>query len=121
MAKIILQEMEFYSHHGVMPEEKSIGARYLINLSLDGDYSDAMHTDRLKDTVNYYDVYHVVKKEMEKPSKLIEHVAGRIIEVVFEKFKQVSAITIAITKINPPVDGNLQKVTFEATKEKYGW
>ena len=40
---------------------------------------------------------------MDVPSKLLEHVAGRIVRKIQEQFPKVSSISLKITKKNPPM------------------
>jgi dihydroneopterin aldolase len=50
---------------------------------------------------------------MKIPSKLMEHVAGRIIKSIQIKFPQISFIKIKITKTNPPMPGEMDGVGVE--------
>lgn len=67
-AYILLEELHFHAFHGVMPQESKVGGDFLLSLRLGYDISKAMQTDRVEDTLNYAEVYAVVKEEMEKPS-----------------------------------------------------
>ena len=75
---ILLKESRCYAYHGVAPQENLIGNEYLIDLKLKVDISKAAQTDEVTDTVNYAEVHQVIENEMAVPSKLLEHVSGRI-------------------------------------------
>ena len=75
---IILDGMKFYSFHGVMPQENTVGAEYKVSLDIETDFSTAAETDSLEGTINYAEIYEAVKHEMSIPSKLLEHLAYRI-------------------------------------------
>lgn len=77
---ILLKEIRCYAYHGVAPQENLIGNEYLIDLKLKVDISKAARTDEVTDTVNYAEVHQVIENEMAVPSKLLEHVSGRIIQ-----------------------------------------
>ena len=77
-SKIYLKNVRFHAYHGVLPQETQVGNDYVVNLEVKYDFSRAMETDELAGTINYAELYELVKEEMEKPSKLLEHVAGRI-------------------------------------------
>jgi dihydroneopterin aldolase len=62
-----------------------------------------MQSDEVADTLNYAELYDLVKEEMAIPSKLLEHVAGRIVKGINERFPKVSSIELKITKKNPPM------------------
>jgi dihydroneopterin aldolase len=46
-----------------------------------------------------------VKEEMEKKSKLLENIAGRIINRIYDQFEGLEKVTVKVSKINPPMGG----------------
>ena len=112
--KITLETMKFHAFHGVMEDERIIGGTFLVDILYIIE-TDAIETDRIEDTINYAEIFEIVKAEMQKPSNLIEHVAGHIIKVVKNNFPQISHITIKISKLNPPVDGEMEKASVSIT------
>lgn len=102
-SKIYLRNVRFHAFHGVLPQEGIVGNDYLVNLVLDYDFSSAMQTDELQGTLNYAEVYQKVREEMAVPSKLLEHVAGRIAHRLFSDFPEIQKLQLSITKVNPPV------------------
>lgn len=102
-SKIYLRNVRFHAFHGVLPQEGIVGNDYLVNLVLDYDFSSALKTDDLQGTLNYAEVYQKVKEEMVVPSKLLEHVAGRIAHRLFSDFPEIQKLQLSITKVNPPM------------------
>lgn len=102
-SKIYLRNVRFHAFHGVLPQEGIVGNDYLVNLVLDYDFSSAMKTDNLEETLNYAEVYQKVREEMAVPSKLLEHVAGRIAHRLFSDFPEIQKLQLSITKVNPPM------------------
>lgn len=102
-SKIYLRNVRFHAFHGVLPQEGIVGNDYLVNLVLDYDFSSAMKTDDLQGTLNYAEVYQKVREEMAVPSKLLEHVAGRIAHRLFSDFPEIQNLQLSITKVNPPM------------------
>lgn len=102
-SKIYLRNVRFHAFHGVLPQEGFVGNDYLVNLVLDYDFSSAMKTDDLQGTLNYAEVYQKVREEMAVPSKLLEHVAGRIAHRLFSDFPEIQKLQLSITKVNPPM------------------
>ncbi len=94
-----------------MPEEAVIGGDYVVNISLHGDFSKAAQNDNLQDTVNYMEVYDIVKREMSIRSNLIEHVARRIMENLKTTFPSVSKLSVEVIKKNPPIGGHVDEVS----------
>ena len=86
-----------------MPQETQVGGEFLVSLRVGYPIQAAMETDDVADTLNYAELYQLVKREMEIPSKLLEHVAGRIVKAIGEQFPKVSSIHLKITKKNPPM------------------
>lgn len=100
---VFLRQVRFHACHGVMPQEQLTGGEFLVDLCVGYPFQQAMETDEVADTLNYAELYQVVKAEMDIPSKLLEHVAGRVVKTIQARFPQVSSIDLKITKKNPPM------------------
>ncbi len=103
--------MKFYAFHGVLPEEQIVGNTYSVTVKFSFDFSKAAKEDDLDETINYAEVYELVKKEMSQVSKLIEHVAQRILDRILDRFPQIKSLEIQLSKHNPPVSGEVEKAT----------
>ncbi len=101
-SSIYLKNVRLHAYHGVLPQERTVGNDYVVNLNVEYDFSHAMQTDDLAHTVNYAELYQLIKEEMAIPSSLIEHVAGRIGHRIFSTYPAIHKLTIDITKENPP-------------------
>lgn len=95
--------IRLHARHGVLPQEQLTGNDYIINVRASYDISRAMQTDDVADTLNYAEVYNIIKEEMSVPSKLIEHVAGRIADRLMDSYSQINSVMLRITKCNPPM------------------
>ena len=100
---IFMKNVRFHACHGVMPQEQAIGADFLISVRIGYDFSKAINTDDVSDTISYADVYKLIKQEMQVPSKLLEHVAGRIVNAIKKAFPDISSVELSLTKENPPM------------------
>lgn len=105
---IRLNKMKFYAFHGVGEQEQKVGNTYVIDLKLYADLSKASETDNLEDTINYAEIYNLVKTEMEIPSKLLEHVAGRILQKIKKDFPLIEKVEIYLAKERPPMGGEVE-------------
>lgn len=106
--QIILQNLRFQSRHGVMPQERQVGQNYELTLRLDlpdAGACDALLDDKLEGTVNYAEVYGLVRSEMQQPSALLERVGERIVETLLQHFPKVMGVEISLTKLAPPIPG----------------
>ena len=116
MGQLVLQNMEFYAHHGHFEEERIIGGRFTVDLVIDTDISKASETDDLGDAVDYSKIYEVVRAEMSRPSHLLEHLAKRIVDAVFPVSGNISRVTVTVSKLNPAIGGNMGKFSVILTR-----
>jgi len=111
MGKILLEGMEFFAYHGHYREEQIIGTKFIVDLELVFETGLAEYSDHLNDTINYQEVYQVVKKEMEIKAHLLEHIARRILDAVIQSFPQVKSVMVKISKVNPALGGKVKQVS----------
>jgi len=110
-----IEGISCYAFHGCMEEETRIGGHFSVDVIINMDLSIAVTTDQLSYTADYADIHTIVQKEMAIPSKLIEHVAGRIAFKIKEKYSGAEKISVFVSKFNPPVNGFIQKAVVEVT------
>jgi len=108
---ILLENIEIYAYHGVYEHETRVGNNFVINLKLTIDISAAVDSDNLEDTLNYGEIYNIIKHEMSIPSKLLEHAGGRILRSLKGNFPKIEQIELKLTKKNPPVGGPLESAS----------
>ena len=120
MDKIYFQRMSFYGYHGVFPAEAELGQRFYVDLELDLDLSRAARSDDLHDTVNYADVYALVKEIVEgERFKLVEALTGRIAEQLLASFP-FAEVKVKVTKPDPPIHGHYDGVAIEMVRKREG-
>ena len=107
MIRIELKSMKFYAFHGVASQEKKVGNHFVVDLWLTADVTQAMESDDLRDTINYAEVYEIVRREMMQPSNLLEAVAGRIVKALKCHFQQIQHVSVKVAKLNPPFGGDV--------------
>lgn len=117
--EIRLSDVKCYAHHGVLPQETKVGARFTLHLLLRVESTEAaLHNDQLSGTVSYAEVLEVVQTEMAQPSQLLEHVVARILQSLFLRFSLLRSATVTLQKDNPPLGAELSgcSVTLSATR-----
>jgi len=114
MGKVRVENIRVYAHHGCLSEESIVGSEYSVDVTVDADLSKASVSDELSDTVDYVHVHQIVKEEMQVPSKLLEHVAKRITDRIISEIEMVDKVKISVSKINPPIGGDVEKVNSSA-------
>lgn len=119
MGKIALEELEFFAKHGVHEEERFIGNRYRIDVEVEADLEKASKSDNVEDTVDYGHLYRIVEREVNKPVKLLEHLAGNILRGILDEIPKVDAAKVAVHKYNAPIGGvcKWSKVTLEKSRK----
>jgi dihydroneopterin aldolase len=113
MGTIKLQNIRTFSFHGCLEEEGKIGSDYRVDLEIKTDLRKSAQTDNIKDTVDYVLLNQIVVQEMDIRSLLLEHVANRIIVRIFKEIPSVSRIILSVSKLNPPIGGDVEAVTIE--------
>lgn len=112
MDQITLKGMCFYGYHGALSEERRIGQKFLIDVTLSLDLSRAGETDELSDTVNYAEVFEIVRRLAEgEPFRLIEKLAGEVNRGLLAAFPEISSVTTTVHKPSAPVPGVFEDVS----------
>ena len=105
---IHLRRLRFHAFHGVLAQERQVGADFLLDVKVGYPLAQAMQSDEVADTLNYADVYDLVAREMQQPSRLLEHVAGRIAAAIGQ-----ASIDLELTKLNPPMGADGEGASVE--------
>lgn len=100
---IFVNDLRLYAHHGVLEQERCVGAWFVIIIRVHYNMYKAVETDDIRYALSYADVVDVVKEEMAKSSRLLEHAAGRIAEAILERFPMAQSVDLKLTKENPPM------------------
>jgi dihydroneopterin aldolase len=111
MGIIKVENIRVYAYHGCLQEETIIGSNYRVDISVRACLAKSAKTDALADTVDYVTLNAIVVEEMSTPSKLLETVVQRIINRVFSAYKEVEWASVSVSKLNPPIGGDVEKVT----------
>lgn len=117
MGKIILEDIRIYSNHGCLDEEALIGSDYMVDLEIEADLSKSIETDDLSDTVDYVLLNRIIKDEVSIRSKLLEKVADRVLQRIHTEIPKVTFAKIKLSKMNPPIGGNVKKVSIILEKK----
>lgn len=111
MGIIRVNTIRVHAWHGCLKEESIIGSEYTVDVELETDLKQSSRSDQLQDTVDYVHVHQIVKEEMAIKSKLLEHVAQRILDRFFKELHLLDKAQVAVSKINPPIGGDVASVT----------
>jgi dihydroneopterin aldolase len=118
MGIIKVENIRIFAYHGCLKEETKIGSDYRVDLEVKADLQTSAVTDKLGDTVDYVFLNKVIKEEMEIASHLLETVAKRILNRIFNEDKLVKKATVWVSKLNPPIGGDVEKVMIKMTDKR---
>lgn len=117
--KIRLKNMAFYGYHGALPEENTLGQRFLVDLTLTLDIAAAARSDSLRDTVDYAQIYALCRKIVEQDRvKLLETLANDILDQVLAACPRVTEASVIVRKPSVPLGGPLDYVAIETSKSR---
>ncbi|KAL6133742.1 hypothetical protein ACLB2K_065976 [Fragaria x ananassa] len=104
----------FHGIHGVKPEEKTLGQKFLIDVDAWMDLRVAGKSDNLSDTISYTDIYRIAKEVVEGPShNLLESVAELIASTTLKNYPRISAVSVKVGKPHVAVYGPLNYLGVE--------
>jgi len=116
MGIIRIEQMEFYSYHGHFEEERIVGNRFQVDVEMETDCSVPAQSDELADALDYQTAYNLIREEMKVKSYLLEHIAQRILDALYNHFPQLIRAKVRVSKLNPPMGGKIRAVSVELEK-----
>ncbi len=118
MGKIFVEGIKIYAFHGCFKEEADIGTNFQVDVELDSDLSIPALSDDINDAVNYQAVFTVIKEQMAIRSNILENVAKRITETLFQDFPEVTKVKLKVSKLNVPLGGHIDNVAIQMENER---
>ncbi len=107
MIEINLNDAEFFAHHGYYAEERVLGSRFIVDISVSFAPQGNLNEDEIGNTVNYEQLYNIACDEMKITRKLIETVAQSILDKIKNEFPFVIKIRVCLKKMDPPLKGKV--------------
>jgi len=118
MGIIKVENIRVFANHGCLKEETAIGSDYRVDIEVKANLQTSAASDELSDTVDYVLLNKIVREEMAIPSKLLETVAKRILNRVFEEESLITKAKVSVSKINPPIGGDVEMVTIKMAQKR---
>ena len=113
-----VENLKIYAFHGCMNEEKVIGSDYVVNITAICFVNKEVFQDVIRGTVDYVDLARIAKQEMSIRAKLLEVVVKRIIDRSFEEITVLNKISVTVSKINPPINADVEAVSVTMAEER---
>lgn len=119
MDKIIIKNLKLFCYHGVNPEEKEDGQNFVFDIVASVDLSAPCETDNVDDTVSYAKMIKTIRRvSLSQKDDLIERVAQRIIDALFEEYDKIQALKITVKKPEAPMKADFEYVAVEIERER---
>ena len=119
MDKIIIKNLNFFCYHGVNPEEKVDGQNFVFDIEASVDLSIPCATDNVDNTVSYAKMIKTVRRVAQsQKDDLIERVAQRIVDALFEEYDKIQAIKITVMKPEAPIKADFDYVAVQIERER---
>jgi len=118
--RINIKNLEIIARHGVFPEERVIGQKFLISAALYMDLRDAGQTDDLTKTLDYAEICRFIKAFVEDNTfNLIEAVAERLAMMLLIENPPLQKIWLEVKKPWAPVAIPLETVSVEIERSRH--
>ena len=117
-AKVFVDQIHVRAFHGVMPQERTVGGDFSVSVEVTAPIMNAVKSDCVDDTINYAVITDIVRQEMAVPSALLEYVAGRIAEKLFQTFPGIEKVWVEVRKENPPMGADCKGAGVRAYFER---
>lgn len=118
-ARIEVLGIELVGFHGCLDIERIKGNRFLIDVSVEGDFWTAPCTDRLEETIDYSEMVRVVRDvNRARDHLLIESFADEIADTLLERFPRIKKTVVRVEKLAPLGLGRVRCAATELEKER---
>lgn len=97
--------LQLKGFHGVFEQEMRVGNIFSFDVDVEVPWLDAANSDEIQLTVSYADIVLLIKSVNNTPSRLLEHLAHRIYRALIESYPSITAGTVKVAKIKPPIAG----------------
>jgi len=119
--KILLNDLQFHAYHGVLPSEKELGQKFLVNVELTAtSLRDASRTDDVSHTVDYAKAFRLIRTlVVSGPQRdLIETVGEDICEGLLREFRLVEKVKVRVEKPCVAIDGDVRSLGIELNRRR---
>ena len=119
MDKIIIKNLKLFCYHGVNPEEKEDGQNFVFDVVAGVDLKSPCETDNVDDTVSYAKMIKTIRRvSLSQKDDLIERVAQRIIDALFEEYEKIQTLKVTVKKPEAPMKADFEYVAVEIERER---
>ncbi len=116
---IFIHGIVIHARHGVLEHEAEVGQRFVIDLELSTDLTEASRSDKLKDTISYSDVVATATKAFAGHNYyLLERAAGAVADAIMVAFPAIEGIKVTVHKPHAPIAAIFDDVGVVLTRKR---
>jgi 7,8-dihydroneopterin aldolase/epimerase/oxygenase len=118
--QIFIKGLVIHAHHGVLEHEGKVGQRFVIDLDLTCDLSEAARSDHLSDTVSYATIVEETQKAFTgRKFKLLEAAAGAVADAILGHFPRIRTVRVMVHKPHAPIAAIFDDVGVVLTRGRH--
>lgn len=119
MDNIKINGIKTYAYHGALDAERQLGQFFITDVTIYLDLKKASVSDGLEATVHYGEAYQLVEDIIKgAPVNLIEHLAEKVSQALFDQYDRIQEVEVTITKPSPPIDGHYDNVSITLNRKR---
>lgn len=104
---------------GALPEERERAQPLEVDADIEADLRPAGASDQLDDTIDYAALLAEIERVVTgERFTLLERLATRIADVLIDTDERVTAVTVAVRKLRPPVPHQLDTCGVRLTRRR---
>ena len=116
---IFIKGLSLHGHHGLMDHEATVGQRFVIDLDLQVDFSGAIKTDDLGQTIDYSLVVATATRAfLAARHTLLERAGAAIADSILDKFDRARAVSVTVHKPQAPIVAIFDDVGIRITRRR---
>ena len=102
MLNLELSNLQFHSFHSQHDAAIKTGGAFKVDATIFFE-PGIIPVRHLHETIDYTTLYEVIKRRMEKPTKLLETLATEIAQEILSTDNKIQEVSVKIRKLNAPI------------------
>lgn len=109
MISIELKDVRLFARHGFYKDEPRTGNIYHVDLCVKFEEHDTKF-NTLSDTINYVELYEILREKMQAPATLLEKLCDDIVQQIKRQYPFIAEAIISVYKVQAPIENFEGKV-----------
>jgi 7,8-dihydroneopterin aldolase/epimerase/oxygenase len=113
MGIIALKGVEVFARIGVLPEERLVGRKFLIDIEIESSLKKVSQSDNIEDVFSYEIISRAIYHNLQTEFKLMEAACRAIAKEIIEKAPDIRSMKVRMHKLSPLMKGNIEASMIE--------